>query len=805
MVVIEMNPRVSRSSALASKATGFPIAKIAACLAVGYRLDEIANDITKKTPASFEPSIDYVVTKIPRWAFEKLPGARGVLGTQMQSVGEVMALGRTFPESLQKALRSLEIGRLGLNADPQEGALDAKSDDGLLSEAAIATPDRIFKVEAALRRGLGVTVVNEATGIDPWFLQQILDISEARAEISAIDPTTISAAQFRAIKRLGFSDGQLAYIWKIDAPKVRQSRLALGVVATFKTVDTCAAEFAAETPYYYATYEDEDEVSPLKKPAVIILGSGPNRIGQGVEFDYCCVHAAFALSEAGFESVMINCNPETVSTDYDTSDRLFFEPLTVEEVTNVIDVLSDNGEPLVGVIVALGGQTPLKLASVLEEAGVPILGTSPASIDLSEDRAGFHKLCDDLDIPQPPGGTAIGVDQAIAVAGEVGFPVLVRPSYVLGGRAMRIVYDEESLTEAMTELAEEGSLGREGGLSAQRPALIDRFLEDAVEVDVDAIRDRSGEVLIGGIMEHIEEAGVHSGDSACALPPPTLPPAVIEEIEKHTRALAAALDVCGLINIQFAVKDSEVFILEANPRASRTIPFVSKATGVPLAKVAARVIVGSTLAELRVEGLLSNPARGNVAVKEAVLPFNRFPEVDTILGPEMRSTGEVMGIDKSFGRAFAKSQSGAGNQLPEAGTVFFSLADRDKDDGVRVATQLAELGFSLAATSGTAKALELAGVSVAMTVAKVGEKSGEDAVALISSGKVSLVINTPRGRGSRLDGAHIRAAALRNNVACITTAAAALAAVNGIADRAAHPAEVLSLQEYHQTIGGGDK
>ena len=805
VVVIEMNPRVSRSSALASKATGFPIAKIAACLAVGYRLDEIANDITKKTPASFEPSIDYVVTKIPRWAFEKLPGARGVLGTQMQSVGEVMALGRTFPESLQKALRSLEIGRLGLNADPQEGALDAKSDDGLLSEAAIATPDRIFKVEAALRRGLGVTVVNEATGIDPWFLQQILDISEARAEISAIDPTTISAAQFRAIKRLGFSDGQLAYIWKIDAPKVRQSRLALGVVATFKTVDTCAAEFAAETPYYYATYEDEDEVSPLKKPAVIILGSGPNRIGQGVEFDYCCVHAAFALSEAGFESVMINCNPETVSTDYDTSDRLFFEPLTVEEVTNVIDVLSDNGEPLVGVIVALGGQTPLKLASVLEEAGVPILGTSPASIDLSEDRAGFHKLCDDLGIPQPPGGTAIGVDQAIAVAGEVGFPVLVRPSYVLGGRAMRIVYDEESLTEAMTELAEEGSLGREGGLSAQRPALIDRFLEDAVEVDVDAIRDRAGEVLIGGIMEHIEEAGVHSGDSACALPPPTLPPVVIEEIEKHTSALAAALDVCGLINIQFAVKDSEVFILEANPRASRTIPFVSKATGVPLAKVAARVIVGSTLAELRVEGLLSNPARGNVAVKEAVLPFNRFPEVDTILGPEMRSTGEVMGIDKSFGRAFAKSQSGAGNQLPEAGTVFFSLADRDKDDGVRVATQLAELGFSLAATSGTAKALELAGVSVAMTVAKVGEKSGEDAVALISSGKVSLVINTPRGRGSRLDGAHIRAAALRNNVACITTAAAALAAVNGIADRAAHPAEVLSLQEYHQTIGGGNK
>ena len=805
VVVIEMNPRVSRSSALASKATGFPIAKIAACLAVGYRLDEIANDITKKTPASFEPSIDYVVTKIPRWAFEKLPGARGVLGTQMQSVGEVMALGRTFPESLQKALRSLEIGRLGLNADPQEGVLDAKSDDALLSEVAIATPDRIFKVEAALRRGLGVTVVNEATGIDPWFLQQILDISEARAEISTIDPTTISAAQFRAIKRLGFSDGQLAYIWKIDAPKVRQSRLALGVVATFKTVDTCAAEFAAETPYYYATYEDEDEVSPLKKPAVIILGSGPNRIGQGVEFDYCCVHAAFALSEAGFESVMINCNPETVSTDYDTSDRLFFEPLTVEEVTNVIDVLSDNGEPLVGVIVALGGQTPLKLASVLEEAGVPILGTSPASIDLSEDRAGFHKLCDDLDIPQPPGGTAIGVDQAIAVAGEVGFPVLVRPSYVLGGRAMRIVYDEESLTEAMTELAEEGSLGREGGLSAQRPALIDRFLEDAVEVDVDAIRDRSGEVLIGGIMEHIEEAGVHSGDSACALPPPTLPPAVIEEIEKHTRALAAALDVCGLINIQFAVKDSEVFILEANPRASRTIPFVSKATGIPLAKVAARVIVGSTLDELRAEGLLSSPARGNVAVKEAVLPFNRFPEVDTILGPEMRSTGEVMGIDKSFGRAFAKSQSGAGNQLPEAGTVFFSLADRDKDDGVRVATQLAELGFSLAATSGTAKALELAGVSVAMTVAKVGEKSGEDAVALISSGKVSLVINTPRGRGSRLDGAHIRAAALRNNVACITTAAAALAAVNGIADRAAHPAEVLSLQEYHQTIGGGDK
>ena len=800
VVVIEMNPRVSRSSALASKATGFPIAKIAACLAVGYRLDEIANDITKKTPASFEPSIDYVVTKIPRWAFEKLPGSRAVLGPQMQSVGEVMALGRTFPESIQKALRSLETGRLGLNADPQEKSFDRKFLTDLVAEAAIATPDRIFMVEAALRRGAGVEAVHESTRIDPWFLNQILDITEARFEIETQDPNSLTAAQWRAIKRLGFSDGQLGYLWSLPAVTIRQMRIDLGIAATFKTVDTCAAEFAAETPYYYSTYEDENEVSPLKKPAVVILGSGPNRIGQGVEFDYCCVHAAFALSEAGFESVMINCNPETVSTDYDTSDRLFFEPLTVEEVTNVIDTLSANEQPLVGVIVALGGQTPLKLAAVLELAGVPILGTSPASIDLAEDRAGFYELCQRLGIPQPPGSTAIGVEEALSVAREIGFPVLVRPSYVLGGRAMKIVYDESSLTAAMVELAEEGSLGREGGLSAQRPALVDRFLEDAVEVDVDAIRDHTGEVLIGGIMEHIEEAGVHSGDSACVLPPITLTAEVIDTIESHTRALSKALDVRGLLNVQYAVKGTEVFILEANPRASRTIPFVSKATGIPLAKVAARVIVGSSLAELRQEGLLGEPARGHVAIKEAVLPFNRFPEVDIILGPEMRSTGEVMGIDKSFGRAFAKSQAGAGNHLPENGMVFFSLADRDKADGVKVAQKLSELGFSIAATGGTSAALEAAGIKVTMTVAKVGEDQGEDAVALISSGKVDLIVNTPRGHGSRLDGAHIRAAALRHKVACITTTAAALAAADGIAERSANPEEVLSLQEYHRSV-----
>jgi carbamoyl-phosphate synthase large subunit len=813
LVVIEMNPRVSRSSALASKATGFPIAKIAACLAVGYRLDEIINDITGETPASFEPTIDYVVTKVPRWAFEKLPGARAVLGTQMQSVGEVMAIGRTFTESLQKALRSLETGRLGLNGDPAEVPLERIKTDELVRTAATPTPDRLFLLEAALRRGVSVERLHDATGIDPWFLDQLLQIVEARAELTGRGPGELDRAEWRHAKRLGFGDAQLGYLWDVPADDVREARLRAGVAITYKTVDTCAAEFAANTPYCYGTYEDDDEVAPLERRAVVILGSGPNRIGQGVEFDYCCVHAAFALSDAGFETVMVNCNPETVSTDYDTSDRLFFEPLSVEGVRNVCDALRraagrdgaghdhtpKDGAGFAGVIVALGGQTPLKLAHALEDAGIPILGTSPASIDLAEDRQSFNTLCGRLEIPQPSGGIAAGAGEARAIAADVGYPVLVRPSYVLGGRAMQIVYDDDALDAAMAELAHEGSLGREGGLSAERPALIDRFLEDAVEVDVDAIRDTSGEVLVGGVLEHIEEAGVHSGDSACAIPPPTLPGEIVAVIEAQTHRLAEALDVCGLLNVQYAVKDGQVFVIEANPRASRTVPFVSKATGVPLAKVAARVMLGATLAELRAEGLLRPPAAGgHVAVKEAVLPFDRFPEVDTILGPEMRSTGEVMGIDRSFGLAFAKSQAAAGNRLPASGTVFFSLADRDKRSGLEAARRFAELGFVIAATTGTATALEADGLPVATTVAKVGEGAGADAVDLISSGKVDLVVNTPRGRGPRADGAHIRRAATRHHVPCITTVAAALAAAGGIAARSADEPSVRSLQEYHR-------
>ncbi len=810
MVVIEMNPRVSRSSALASKATGFPIAKIAARLAVGYTLDEISNDITAKTPASFEPTIDYVVTKVPRWAFEKFPGYAGVLGTQMQSVGEAMAIGRTFPESLQKALRSLEHGRLGLNCDPGEESLAGLSDEELVALAAVGSPDRPFQLEAALRRGIGVERLHAATAVDPWFLDQIARIIEQRAELAGVGFDAMEGADWRRAKRLGFSDAQLAWLWGTDGAEVRARRLAAGVAPTYKTVDTCGAEFEATTPYHYGTWEDEDEVRPSSRPKVVILGSGPNRIGQGIEFDYCCVHASFALGDAGFETVMINCNPETVSTDYDTSDRLYFEPLTAEDVLSVLDVEARTGE-LVGVIVSLGGQTPLKLAGLVPEGLV--LGTSPDAIDLAEDRERWSGLCARLEIPQPAGGIATTVEDALGVVAHIGYPALVRPSYVLGGRAMSIVYDDDSLAAAMAELAtfgtggtggRAGSLGREGGLSSERPVLIDRFLEDAVEVDVDAVRDRTGEVLIGAVMEHVEEAGVHSGDSACAIPPPTLSSTVVEVIEGYTRAIAHALDVRGLLNVQYAVQRDQVFVIEANPRASRTVPFVSKATGVPLAKVAARAMVGATLAELRAEGMLCAPsAGGHVAVKEAVLPFNRFPEVDTILGPEMRSTGEVMGIDRTFGLAFAKSQIAAGDRLPESGAVFFSLADRDKAAGVGAARRFADLGFTLAATAGTAAHLEANGVGVSTVVAKVGEGGANPtAVELIGAGKVALVVNTPRGRGPRADGDHIRSAAAVHRVPCLTTVSAARAAAEGVGDWAAHPLGVVSLQEWLSLPGG---
>ena len=797
-VVIEMNPRVSRSSALASKATGFPIAKIAARLAVGYTLDEITNDITGETPASFEPTIDYVVTKIPRWAFEKFPGITDVLGTRMQSVGEAMAIGRTFPESLQKGLRSLELGRFGLNCDPAERLWDGWDDDELVRRAAIATPDRPFQLEAALRRGISVERLYEATGVDPWFLDQIALVVQERARLTTLgSPSALGRADWRRAKRLGFSDAQLGWLWSVSESQVRQARLDHGVRATMKTVDTCAAEFEARTPYHYSTYEDDDEVAPTERPKILILGSGPNRIGQGVEFDYCCVQASFALHDAGYETVMINCNPETVSTDYDTSDRLYFEPVTSEDVANILDVEQATGE-VAGIIVSLGGQTPLKLAGRLPSE--LILGTPPDSIDLAEDRKRWNSLCAKLEIPQPAGGTARSLDEALTIVEQIGYPALVRPSYVLGGRAMEIVYDEEDLRRAMDALGGFGSLGREGGLSADRPVLVDRFLEDATEVDVDAVRDSTGEVVIGAVMEHVEEAGVHSGDSACVIPAPNLDPTTVQVIDSYTRAIAGALEVVGPLNVQFAVqRGTQVFVIEANPRASRTVPFVSKATGVPLAKVAARVMAGSTFEELRKEGLLRPPCSGgHVSVKEAVLPFTRFPDADTLLGPEMRSTGEVMGIDSKFGLAFAKSQAAAGDQLPAQGTVFFSLADRDKPAGVAVARRFVQQGFSLAATEGTASHFESDGVPVETVVAKVGEE-GVDAVSLIRDGKVDLIVNTPRGRGPRADGAYIRRAANQHRVACLTTIAAARAAVAGISDRAEHELTVRSLQEYHES------
>ncbi len=800
MVVIEMNPRVSRSSALASKATGFPIAKIATKLAIGYSLAEVQNDITRVTPASFEPTIDYVVTKVPRWAFEKFPGVQDVLGTRMQSVGEAMAIGRTFAESIQKAFRSIELGRSGLNGDPAEAAIDTIPVDELLDEIKIATPMRPFQIESALRRGATIEQVYQACKVDPWFLAQIRQISRVRIELGSKTLSELTKSELTKAKRMGFSDDQIAYLTGAMESEVRKHRLALGIRATFKAVDTCSAEFEAFTPYHYSTYEDEDEVAATDGKRVVILGSGPNRIGQGIEFDYCCVHASFALREAGYETVMVNCNPETVSTDYDTSNRLYVEPLTPEDVANVIEAeqaRTKGGGEFVGVVVALGGQTPLKIAGSIDPSLV--LGTSPEAIDIAEDRQRWSDLCSRLDIPQPAGATVYDLGQVLDVVQRIGYPVLVRPSYVLGGRAMEIVYNEDQLRAAMSRLAQ---LHAEGKQASKSPVLVDRFLEDAIEVDVDAIRDREGDLYVGAIMEHVEEAGIHSGDSACAIPPPTLSDQTKDVIRDYARSIADALSVVGLINIQFAVKSGQVFVIEANPRASRTVPFVAKATGVPLAKLAALVMVGSTLRELRDSGYFVPSSELNYScVKEAVLPFSRFPSSDILLGPEMRSTGEVMGVDSSFEMAFVKSQLAAGTKLPSSGLVFLSLADRDKAVGVELGRQLVGVGFKLAATAGTARALSDAGVPVERVVAKLGQRSNgyeSDPVELISSGEVGLVVNTPRGSGPRTDGHHIRTAALGNKVACVTTMAAARAAVSGMVQWSGKPLEVLAIQDYHR-------
>ncbi len=797
-LVIEMNPRVSRSSALASKATGFPIAKIAARLAVGYTLDEIANDITRVTPASFEPTIDYVVTKIPRWAFEKLPGSVAELGTRMQSVGEVMAIGRNFAESLQKALRSLEQGRLGfaVGDDSEFADLD---DEALWRACATATPTRLFAVHEALRRGGGVDEVAAATRIDPWFVHQMHEIVARERELSAVSLASLDRRGWLRYKQWGFSDAQLSAITGVAPAEVTRLRRAAGAHTVFKTVDTCAAEFEAATPYHYSTYDDDSEVASSSRERVVIVGSGPNRIGQGIEFDYCCVHASLALRAMGYETVMVNCNPETVSTDYSTSDRLYFEPLTAEDLAEVIAAESGTGGRLVGVIVSLGGQTPLKLAHSLDPALV--LGTPVASIDAAEDRERWSAICAGLGLRQPPGGVALDLEGAREVVRTIGYPVLVRPSYVLGGRAMEIVDDDAALSRVMANLTgAHGALAREGGVSATRPILLDRFLDDAVEVDVDAVRDASGDLFIAGVMEHVEEAGVHSGDSACALPPQTLSTAVLAELQRYTRAIADALDVVGLINVQYAVKDEEVFVLEANPRASRTVPFVAKATGVPVAQVAVRVMMGETLAGLREDGLVphATPHPDYVSVKEAVLPFSRFPGVDTVLGPEMRSTGEVMGVGESFGIAFAKAQLAAGTRLPDRGQVFLSLADRDKVAGLELARQLAALGFTLAATVGTAGYLRAHDVAVATLVGKIGiGEPGVDAVQAIASGAVQMVVNTPSGKGAHADGAAIRGACVTHGVACLTTMAAGFAAARGIDDSRARGWRVASLQELH--------
>ncbi|MGZ4119097.1 MAG: carbamoyl-phosphate synthase large subunit [Actinomycetota bacterium] len=779
-VIIEMNPRVSRSSALASKATGFPIAKIAAKLAVGYRLDEIPNDITKQTLASFEPTIDYVVTKIPRFAFEKFPGADPTLSSAMKSVGEAMAIGRTFKESLQKAIRSLEQDRAGLNGDGKD---PVGSPSELLARAAVPTPDRIFVVEAALRAGVARDVLAERTGLDPWFLAQIEQIVTMNRTLSA-RAGGLDVEVLRQAKRLGFSDAQVAYLTTTTEEEVRGLRRSWNVRPVYKSVDTCAAEFEAQTPYFYSTYEEESEVPAARKPTIIILGAGPNRIGQGIEFDYCCVHACFALRDAGYDVVMVNCNPETVSTDYDTSDRLYVEPLTFEDVMEIVDA-----EQPIGVMVQLGGQTPLKLARPLEAAGVPILGTPPDAIDVAEDRGRFGQLLAHLELPHAPWGIATSFAEAKEAAARIGYPVLVRPSYVLGGRAMEIVYDDAMLARYIETAAQ---------VSPAHPILIDRFLEDAIEVDVDALCDGT-DVLIGGIMEHIEEAGIHSGDSACVLPPHTLSRGQIAQIADATRTMGLELGVRGLLNVQFAVRTGQIYVLEANPRASRTVPFVSKATGVPLAKAAARVQAGASIASLRAEGLLPEgdlpPEISHVAVKEAVLPFSRFPGVDTLLGPEMKSTGEVMGIDRSFGMAFAKAEEAADARLPRGGRLFVSVRDSDKRAIVLPVRRLVDLGFEVHATVGTAEMLKRNGIDV-IPVAKIGEGSPHVGD-LIAEGSVDLIINTPSGWGPRKDGDYIRTSAVRFGIPSITTLAGLQAAVQGIDELAHAEPTVLSLQEYH--------
>ncbi|SFS16322.1 carbamoyl-phosphate synthase large subunit [Granulicella pectinivorans] len=787
MTVIEMNPRVSRSSALASKATGFPIAKIAARLAVGYTLDELKNDITKVTPACFEPTIDYVVVKIPKWQFEKFPGADEGLGPQMKSVGEVMAIGRSFKEAMMKAVRSLETGKKATAADIEPRRLTQR--------LVTPHPERLQYLRYAFEKGMSVREVARLTGMDPWFLSQMKEITDEIKAIGEIPFASVTEDQLRDAKKMGISDERLADSWGVSAAEVRQKRAKLGVMPVFKLVDTCAAEFESETPYLYSCYDEEDEAPPTKRKKIMILGSGPNRIGQGIEFDYCCCHAAFALREDGYETVMVNCNPETVSTDYDTSDRLYFEPLTLEDVLSVYEHEAGSGANI-GMIVQFGGQTPLNLSLPLKKAGVPIIGTSPESIDLAEDRKRFGKLITELAIPQPEGAMATSVEEALAGANRVGYPVLVRPSYVLGGRAMVIAYDDEAIVKYMSTAIE---------YSQERPVLIDHFLEDATEVDVDALCD-GDDVLIAGIMQHIEEAGIHSGDSSCVLPAVDLSADVLETIRKHTRALAKALNVIGLVNIQFAIQRGKVFVIEVNPRASRTVPYVSKATGIPLAKIASRLMVGQKLQDLLPAEVASGKDLGTGShffVKSPVFPWGKFPGVDTVLGPEMKSTGEVMGVADNFGEAFAKAQIAAGQFLPVKGTIFLSVNDHDKEGAVSLAKEFTNMGFHLVATHGTADVLEEAGLQPER-VYKVKE-GRPNVVDLIKGERIQLIVNTPRGQDTFFDEKAIRRAAVLARIPTITTLAAARAAAEGISALQGGTLTVVALQTLHaERVAAGE-